>query len=58
MAFLQVKVGGQDGVVDSPRVLEGTGETSAQPLGGDQVSIAKARAVKGDDEPPTGLLNL
>ena len=54
MAFLKVKVRGQDGVINSPGVLEGPREPGAQTFGGDHVSIA----VKGDNEPPTGLLDL
>jgi hypothetical protein len=57
MTFFKVKVRGKDGVVDCPRVLEGTGEPDAKPFGCDEVRVTEGRAMEGDDESPTCFLD-
>ena len=57
MTLFKVKMGGQDGVVDRPRVLEGPSETNAQTLGCDEVGVAKGGAMEGDDESSANLFD-
>ena len=57
MTFFKVEVGGQDGVVDSPGVLERPGEAATQASGGYKMSVTERRAVKGDNKLTAGLLD-
>ena len=57
MAFLKVKLRGENGVVNGPRVLKGAGKARAKRPRSDEVSIAKGGTPEGNNEFTTSLLD-